>query len=575
MLRKTILYLDFIQVSGSSKCILEGYLGGKKASLDDIRLLANGKEFSIKRVKRDLNHDGIDLHMPIEKSAFIAELDMPSMPLKISAQGKTGEIRIVGNRFTGLSGLLFSYSERDGYLLSLFHGNISIHTRSKLRLLAYELTTLVVIALDWQIPKALKKFSIAQGMKAKIRRAFLSIFIIGESIITIPYSLFLRVSHGLARLKTAKNPIWLVSDRASAAGDNGEVLFDYINTLPEVHERVYFVLHKKSADYQRVSDIGEVIHHGSLRHLLLFLSAEKIISSHADTEVTNPFSRQLDRFVGLFNHEFIFLQHGVIRHDHSTWLNRYNKNIKLFVTSSDIEKKSIINKPYHYLTEQIALTGLPRFDRLASAPKNKLIVAPTFRNFLIKNRLNKNGERSYDNSFKASEYYNFYNRFINDQRIGSALKKAGMKGELYLHPVFKAQIHDFTDNSDFQVMGYPYDYNKAFREGNMLVSDYSSVVFDFAYLKKPILYAQFDKEKFYKGHTFPKSDFFEDDKHGFGIICSSYEELVSETINTILQSCEMPKKYKTRVESYFRYNDTNNSKRVYAAIQGLNKEKQT
>lgn len=39
---------------------------------------------------------------------------------------------------------------------------------------------------------------------------------------------------------------------------------------------------------------------------------------------------------------FIFLQHGVIKDDISGWLNKYNKNISMFVTTTKTGTTSIL-----------------------------------------------------------------------------------------------------------------------------------------------------------------------------------------------------------------------------------------
>ena len=44
--------------------------------------------------------------------------------------------------------------------------------------------------------------------------------------------------------------------------------------------------------------------------------------------------------------------------------------------------------------------------------------------------------------------------------------------------------------------------------------DYSSIAFDFAYMKKPLIYYQFDQDKYYTNH-FAKG-YFDCERDGFG-----------------------------------------------------------
>ncbi|WP_341643301.1 hypothetical protein [Thauera sp. SDU_THAU2] len=66
----------------------------------------------------------------------------------------------------------------------------------------------------------------------------------------------------------------------------------------------------------------------------------------------------------MVDYRFIFLQHGVILHDLSQWLN--TKPIFLFVTSTEAEYESIAGYDSNYIfsEKEVLLSGLPRHDRL-------------------------------------------------------------------------------------------------------------------------------------------------------------------------------------------------------------------
>lgn len=57
------------------------------------------------------------------------------------------------------------------------------------------------------------------------------------------------------------------------------------------------------------------------------------------------------------------------------------------------------------------------------------------------------------------------------------------------------------------MVGKEKSYRDAFAEGSMMITDYSSVAFEFAYLRKPIVYYQFDKKAFFEKHTYRKGYF--------------------------------------------------------------------
>ena len=57
-----------------------------------------------------------------------------------------------------------------------------------------------------------------------------------------------------------------------------------------------------------------------------------------------------------------------------------------------------------------------------------------------------------------------------------------------------------------------------------MITDYSSVAFEMAYLKKAVLYYQFDEEEFFSGKHWQKG-YFDYRKDGFGAVCVSENAL--------------------------------------------------
>lgn len=437
--------------------------------------------------------------------------------------------------------------------------------------------SILKILFDWRFKRAIDQCKKSRsynyqflGMKAKLFEALKPLLVVAESVADIPRAMCIRTGVYVARRHTMKD-IWIISDRPMAAGDNGEALFKYLLTQ-DIEADIYFAISKRSPDYTRMRRIGRVLDYGSWKYLILFLLSSKIISSHADIETYNPFIRNKDHYEDLMNFDFVFLQHGVISNDLSNWLNKDNTNIELFITSGKSEYESIVkNKHYGYSSKEVALTGLSRWDTLENRPNRKVIVAPTYRAGLLVGNTKKDGTRIYDAGFKHTEYFKFYNSLVNDDRLMASLRKHNMTCEVYIHPNFAQQINDFTikDTTAVNFITYPYDYQKALSEGSLLISDYSSVCFDFAYLGKPVIYAQFDIDNFFANHSYERGYFFDYKKHGFGPVTHSYESTVQEILQSIEGGCSQGNIYRNRAEAFFYKIDKNNSQRVLDAIINL------
>lgn len=476
-------------------------------------------------------------------------------------------------RFSRLADTRFAYRVDAGRVITMSHAAIEFKNYSLAQHIFLEIRWLARILLgiklrySWELLHENRRQPGDRTTLDKVRPVLIPLKAMAQNITTVFYRTTSRV------LKAVQDkPVWIISDRTTAAGDNGEALFKYVNTLDDLPVKVYFAIAKNSPDYEGARRYGTVLPWGSIRYKLNFLIASKIISSHADDFIVNPFGARLRDFQDIMNFDYVFLQHGITKDDISGWLNRYNKNIALFITAAKPEYKSLLSDNYGYTEDQVALTGFPRYDLLANNPKRKIIIAPTWRRILTSEANQRTGTRGYDENFKKSDYFTFYQSLLSDKKILAKLEEKNMTIEFYLHPSHAKQRKDYTGSERVSIMAMPYDYKKAFTEGTILVTDYSSVAFDFAYLSKPVVYAQFDREEFFEGHLYQEG-YFSYEANGFGPVSYTYDDTVKNLIQLIDEDGRMPEKYQSRLKEFFYKFDTHNSQRVYAAIQDIDNKK--
>ena len=103
-------------------------------------------------------------------------------------------------------------------------------------------------------------------------------------------------------------------------------------------------------------------------------------------------------------------------------------------------------------------------------------------------------------------------------------------------------------------------YQEFFNKSSVLITDYSTVAFDFSYLKKPVIYYQYADEYHYN------KGYFDFDELGFGDLITTEEDLIDKIFYYIDNDCKMEDKYVNRVETFFKHTDKNNRKRVYEWI---------
>lgn len=365
---------------------------------------------------------------------------------------------------------------------------------------------------------------------------------------------------------------WIIADREDQAGDNGEEFLKYLKDN-KLKRNVYFGLNKNSKDINRISKITKVINFWSIKFYLLYLRSEFVISSHIDNYISMPFGRKQIFLNFILNRKFIYLQHGISIGNLGRFIERPKRKIDLFVASTDIEYKNMISY-YTYDDSIIKLTGMPRYDNLCvkeNFTEEKIIlVCPTWRLSISGPSLPRKQGRPYREDYKTSELYDFYQDLLNNKKLLNYLKKENIKVKFCLHPLVKKQIIDYQSN-EFITYEIECDYGKLIKEASLLVTDYSSLAFDFAYLRKPVIYTQFDSNSYYKDHIYFGSTYFDFSRDGFGDITKDVNATVDKIIEILNNECKMEKKYVKRVDKFFKYNDKNNCKRVYSELMKLRK----
>ena len=362
--------------------------------------------------------------------------------------------------------------------------------------------------------------------------------------------------------------IWIISDKLYEAGDNGEYFFRYLCKKKPKGIKFYFTIKKKSLDFKRLKVYGNVLDIDSCDYIYNFIKCDKIISSSIESWVLNPLGDKTKYILDLFHFKFIYLQNGIIKDDLSIYLNKIKTKIDLIITSSSKEYKSFLNYNYGYKESNIVLTGLSRFDNLKQLKlkikKEKIIlIIPTWRVY-IKGTIDLLTHKSIPSiNFKNTTFFNFYNELIMDINLLSFMENNNYKGIFCLHPNFLAEWRYFNKNHIF-IIKEKCDIQKLLAKSSLLITDYSSIFFDFAYLEKPIIYTHFDYQQYRLNHF--KKGYFDYQINGFGPICYDIRCVRESIIFQITKKCKLKKIYQMRIKRFFKYFDENNNQRIFLEL---------
>lgn len=557
------LYINEVKLENGIKTyykdILIDNLNNKTIQIDILKI-KNGNLIIEANIQTMLTIDDINLFITINKKKyeskmFVRELsEIENYPLKARRIEGIWNINIPDQSINELK-FYFTYKNSENYLLNPGFGKNSALVTSFSKSYYKKDNTIITKSGKTLI---LFKTSIKRYVGREYR--YLLQLIKMKEIKPV----LARLAYFITKPFIGRKKIWILMDRADKAQDNGEYLFKYINENCK-NIKAYFVLSEESEDFERIKSIGKVLKYGRYITKLYYLHAEKVISSQIDENIINPFGGQEPFYRGLMQYQKVFLQHGITKDDLTKWLNKYNKNIDLFVTVTKDEYRSILENNYYYNADVVKLTGFPRYDYLENRNQKQVLFMPTWRNNLVEERDIVTGKRKYSDSFKESDYFKYWNRLLNNEKIIELCKMYGYKIVFMPHPNIMQQIDDFDKNELIVFADEKTSYNKLFCESSMLITDYSSVAFDCAYLKKPIIYYQFDRDTFFSGHTYSEG-YFSYEEMGFGPVCYDEEKFIKEFIEIITKGCKMEEKYIKRVDSFYMYTDKNNCKRVYDEI---------
>lgn len=100
-----------------------------------------------------------------------------------------------------------------------------------------------------------------------------------------------------------------------------------------------------------------------------------------------------------------------------------------------------------------------------------------------------------------------------------------------------------------------------------MITDYSSVAFDFSFLNKPVIYYQFDRNEFLG----KEGSHIDIEKELPGIIVNSQDKLERELDNLQKKQFVIDTSLKERINRFIAYKDQNNCERIFDAITHFKK----
>ncbi len=350
--------------------------------------------------------------------------------------------------------------------------------------------------------------------------------------------------------KTATDKrIWLYIDREGIF-DNAYYQFIHDFPIKDGIERYYIADNLKADDKHFTSaQKKRVVKFKSFKHKMLFFNCEKVLTSFNSLSIMSPFDGlPLRWYSDIIKCEFVYLQHGILHARLPMLYTKEKANVDKVVISSEFERENF-KQIYNFKDSDLLASGMPRFDSMETDSKagRKLLFSPSWRKNLIGNYEN-NTRQLFVDKFLNSSFYRETNAFLNSKELADLLEKYDYTLDFKNHPIFRDYDKYFkVDNPRIRVT----QEIDEMQNYALMITDYSSIVFDFVYLGRPIMYFVPDYDLFRAGVTHDYKALDLPLEEAFGALSVNAQELLSHLEKLIANDMKPDEVFAKRCRDFF------------------------
>lgn len=184
---------------------------------------------------------------------------------------------------------------------------------------------------------------------------------------------------------------------------------------------------------------------------------------------------------------------------------------------------------------------------------------PTWRNWI----------RPENTNIEETDYFKNIVGLITDDTLNKYLEIKDVKLNIYIHQLMHDYFEKFNDvklGTNVKILPKDADITKELMKSSLLVTDYSSVSYDYLYINKPIVFFQFDKNEYEQ----KVGSYVDLENDLFGEVAYNVKECVNKIVkianNNYKHDDEIQEKVNKLKNKFLTYTDKENCKRVYELI---------
>lgn len=351
--------------------------------------------------------------------------------------------------------------------------------------------------------------------------------------------------------------------------DNAKYLFLHIaQNHPEIRP---VWLSRNSTVIKKIKADGyEAYHVNSWQGFCLSCRAKYIFITHGLQEDIFPYCTRKAVIFDLFHATFPIKKMGYDYFNQiplfdkiNQWLSMPFEFIKRDYTFSPSENVSeILCSALRVKKENIIVTGLPRSDYMLSKNNQK---EEDCCNRILGNK-NYKQLIYYIPTFRNRQEFNLYGFNYDEPALIKFLDKTDSVLLVRFHPFDAHKYSNIAKENSRIIIDRSDDLYPMLKKADILITDYSSVCYDFLLLDRPMIFANFDHENYIKERSF----YYNYDQITPGPKAKDWNEVLNCLENSISSNKDnhCAERLKMR-KSIYKHVDNHASKRIMNFIKGL------
>ncbi|WP_187229280.1 CDP-glycerol glycerophosphotransferase family protein [Escherichia marmotae] len=343
--------------------------------------------------------------------------------------------------------------------------------------------------------------------------------------------------------KITGKKIWLCGAGNGCYENNIASIHDYIfKTLPLAKNKIYFVTTNRELLGNDV--VFPILIRGNLKTYALSILADYLIFDTCNSDIAPGIHKHLTGLKVNVNHGFEGLKKLPIDY--------YAKIDADIHCASSMREKYIKVLECGAAEEKVFITGYPRFDRIVSHQNSrvkKILFFPTWRSWL---------ENLRNDELNNSTYVRSIYDFLCNERLKEYLSKNNIQMYYKPHHRISHLKLDLSSRNNIILLKDNDDLTHYIRESDLLITDYSSVAWDFLYSSREVVFYIFDIDEYIL-----KQGLYYDVRTSL----RNYGYTPDEIIDLLRDECkEVDVNLSSMAREFFEYRDNKNSERLLKLI---------